>query len=255
MNSYEMFSVEMVGHVAKVLLNRPKKLNALGKAFWEESCRIFAELSADRNVRAVVLAGSGGCFSSGLDLTEVALMCPAAAQGNAGAAARTAVKRFIQDGQRAASAPEECAKPVIAAVHGHCIGAGLDLAAACDVRLCSKDAVFSLREARMGIVADVGVLQRLPRIVGQGWTRQMAYTGEDVDADTALRIGLVNAVYEDRERLMDKAMELARRMGMRAIAVLTGLMPEEELRRRGAQWVIESIAQLPPLLERILKDP
>ncbi|NOZ85117.1 MAG: crotonase/enoyl-CoA hydratase family protein [Deltaproteobacteria bacterium] len=222
MKEYQMYEIERDGHVAIVYLDRPEKRNSLGRAFWNESAGLFNELSDDKEIRAVVLAGKGRSFSSGLDLSEVAVMCPEAVQNNGGAAARMAVKSFIEKGQAATSAPEKCRKPVIAAVHGHCIGAGLDLAAACDIRVCTGDAVFSLREAMMGIIADVGVLQRLPRIVGQGWTRQMAFTGQDVDAGLALEMGLVNRVFKDKDEMMEQAIGLAKRIGQAAPLAVQG---------------------------------
>jgi len=107
---------------------------------------------------------------------------------------------------------ERCRKPTIAAVHGYCVGAGLDMITVCDVRLCSADAVFSLREAAVAFVADVGVLQRLPLIVGQGITRELAFTAGDIDAVRAREILLVNAVYDDREALWQGAQQMAAQM-------------------------------------------
>ena len=112
--------------------------------------------------------------------------------------------------QAAISSVERCRKPVIAAIHGYCIGAGLDLATACDIRICSKDAIFSLREAAVGFVADVGVLQRIPAIVGQGHARELAYTARDIPAERAEQIQLVNNVYDTKESLMENAAILAR---------------------------------------------
>nr|MBL0714287.1 enoyl-CoA hydratase/isomerase family protein [Desulfobacterales bacterium] len=104
---------------------------------------------------------------------------------------------------------EQCRKPVIAAIHGHCLGAGLDMVTACEIRLCSRDAVFAIKEAAVGFVADVGVLQRLPLIVGQGLAREMAYTAGTIDAGRAREILLVNQVLEDREALYQRAEALA----------------------------------------------
>src|SRR5690606_25021283 len=105
---------------------------------------------------------------------------------------------------------ERCRKPVICAIAGPCIGGGVDLAAACDIRLASRDARFSVREVKIAIVADLGSLQRLPRIIGQGHTRELAFTGKDIDAERALRIGLVNDVLEDEASLLAHAREMAR---------------------------------------------
>src|SRR5205085_12171431 len=149
----------------------------------------FLRLSHDKDVRAIIVRGDGDHFSYGLDL--------AAMMGNLGehfsgeanlAAERTALLDLILDMQDAFDCVAACRKPVIAAVNGWCIGGGLDLIAACDIRLCSADARFSLREVKVAIVADLGSLQRLPRIIGEGITRELALTGKDISAERALRI-------------------------------------------------------------------
>ena len=125
--------------------------------------------------------------------------------------------------QLAVSAVSTCRKPVIAAIDGWCIGGGLDLAAACDIRICSAQATFSLREIRLAIVADLGSLQRLPPIIGQGHTRQLAYTGEDINAERALRIGLVNDVYADADALFAAASALAKRIAASSPVTVRGV--------------------------------
>jgi enoyl-CoA hydratase len=117
---------------------------------------------------------------------------------------------------------QTCRKPVIAAVRGWCIGGGLDLIAACDIRLCSADARFSLREAKMAIVADIGSLQRLPPIIGEGYTRELAYTGKDIDAQRALRIGLVNEVHDSADELLAAARALAGEIAANAPLAVQG---------------------------------
>ena len=119
--------------------------------------------------------------------------------------------------------PWECRKPVIAAIDGWCIGGGLDLAAACDIRICSAQAKFSLREIRLAIVADIGSLQRLPPIIGQGHTRQLAFTGEDIDADRALAIGLVNDVHPDADALHAAAAAMAARIAANSPVTARGI--------------------------------
>lgn len=221
-DEYSFYEIERRDAVAWVFMNRPDKRNACGPDFWLETGPLFATLDADDSVRAIVLAGRGKSFCAGLDLMAMPEMLPQLVQGDGGAGDRSAVHRFILEGQRAITAVEACRKPVIAAIHRHCVGAGLDLVSACDVRLCTTDALFSVREARMAFIADVGVLQRLPRIVGEGWVRQLAYTAEDFGAELAERIRLVNATYDDLDALYAAADALARAIAANAPLAVQG---------------------------------
>ncbi|MGO2540869.1 MAG: crotonase/enoyl-CoA hydratase family protein, partial [Specibacter sp.] len=197
--------------VAVVHLIGPGRGNMMGLAFWAELPQVFAALDADPEVRAVVLAGSGKHFSTGLDVQEVlgSWLKRLGPGDPAQAAQRTELLGIIRSLQDAISAVAACRKPVIAAVHGWCIGGGVDLISAADVRLASADAQFSIREARLAIVADVGSLQRLRGIIGEGHLRELALTAKDVPAERAERIGLVNDVYADQETLMAAALEMA----------------------------------------------
>ncbi|HEV8321669.1 MAG TPA: crotonase/enoyl-CoA hydratase family protein [Myxococcota bacterium] len=179
----------------------PRFFQALGEA--------FGAVAADREVRAVIVAASGKAFSYGLDLREAMAEQGELIAGPTLAGPRTELLGLIRKWQASVSAVADCPVPVIAAIHGWCIGGGLDLAAACDLRLCTSDARFSLRETRLAMVADLGSLQRLPAIVGQGYLRELAFTGRDVGAPTALARGLVNAVYADRAALEAGARALA----------------------------------------------
>ncbi|HEY7832186.1 MAG TPA: crotonase/enoyl-CoA hydratase family protein [Ktedonobacterales bacterium] len=201
--------VERRGGVAEVTLLGPGKGNALGPDFWREAPDVFATLDADRDVRAVLVRGSGAHFSYGLDLPAMLTQPALHLTGENLAAERTELLDMVLQMQRACSAVAACRKPVIAAVAGWCIGAGLDLIAACDVRLCSAEARFSLRETKLAIVADMGSLQRLPPIIGQGATRELAFTGADVDSARALTLGLVSAVYTTPDALLDAARTMA----------------------------------------------
>jgi len=216
-----VLSVDRASHVATVWLDRPEKRNAMNMAFFRELPEVMGRLGEDDDVRAVVLAARGPAFSVGLDLTALAGVAgePAGAAGPPGAAedarepseARRAMRTLasVRSLQASISSVAECPKPVIAAVHGWCIGGGVDLITACDIRLCAADAVFSVRETRMAMVADIGSLQRLPLVLPMGRVAELAYTGRDVDAAFAERIGLVNAVYEDYETLLAGARDLA----------------------------------------------
>lgn len=198
------------GHVAHLQLDNPDKLNALGKAFWTETAATLQALGQDSDVRAVVLRGAGRAFSAGLDIPEMMSRLPVDPGGGPPDGGRqAALHAMIRQMQGAITAFERLEVPVIAAVHGYCIGAGVDLITACDIRLCSADAKFGVRETKLAMVADVGTMQRLPRIVGPGHARELIYTGRDFDAAHAERIGLVNRVLPDPDALFADAAALA----------------------------------------------
>ena len=200
---------ELGEHVAEVVLTGPGKGNALGPGFWRDLPAVFARLDADASIRAILVRGSGSGFTYGLDLPAMlGGGLPGLFKEAPTAADRSALLDTIKQLQDALTAVEACRKPVVAAVHGWCIGGGVGLIAACDVRLCSADARFSVREVRLAIVPDIGPIQRLPRIIGEGMTRRLALTGEDFDAARAERIGLVSDVYPDEPALLAGARDL-----------------------------------------------
>lgn len=219
----ESLTLEVRESVATVTLLGPGKGNALGPAFWRELPALFAQLDADPTLRAVVVRGSGKAFTYGLDLMAMAEDLGPLIVPGGGAPERTALLALIRRLQGAIDAVARCTRPVIAAAHGWCIGGGLDLAAACDVRLCSADARFSLREVKVAMVADLGSLQRLPAIIGEGNTRELAFTGKDVDAARALRMGLVNEVFETPEALFAAAEQLAQEIARNPPLVVSGI--------------------------------
>ena len=210
--------------VAVVHLLGPGRGNMMGLAFWAELPQLFTALDADPGVRAIVLAGAGNHFSTGLDVQEVlgpwlGKLGPGA---TAQAAQRTELLGLIRGLQDGVSSVAACRKPVIAAVHGWCIGGGVDLVSAADVRLASADAKFSIREARLAIVADVGSLQRLRGIIGEGQLRELALTGRDITAARAEKIGLVNGVLADVDALMAAALEMAGEMAANSPLAVVG---------------------------------
>ncbi|MDR3616051.1 MAG: crotonase/enoyl-CoA hydratase family protein [Candidatus Obscuribacterales bacterium] len=204
---FKSLKVECSNHIAEVVLLGPGPGNAMGPEFWQEFPVAISELSRDKSVRAIIIKGSGKHFCSGLDLAK--MMPVLAKSGKMLGEERSELLRLIVSMQDAISSVENCAKPVIASIHGACIGAGVDLIAACDIRICSSDARFSVREVKVAIVADLGSLQRLPHIIGEGRTRELAFTGKDIQADEAMRIGLVTHVFNDIESLDTGARKLA----------------------------------------------
>jgi enoyl-CoA hydratase len=206
----EVLTLERDGHVATLWLDNPERRNAMGPALWSDLPLLMEEVCDDDEVRAVVIAAKGPAFTVGLDLKTMG----AAVAGEGGgsqsdAGRRKAALRGIKRLQGSINAIADCPKPVIAAVHGYCIGGGIDLICACDMRLASVDAVFSVRETKIAIVADLGTLQRLPGIVGRGHVAELAYTGKDISAERAAEIGLVNQVLPDADACHKAAHELA----------------------------------------------
>jgi enoyl-CoA hydratase len=202
---YESVTVETKDHVAQVTLIGPGKGNAMGPAFWSEMPEVFAALDADRDVRAIVITGSGNNFSYGLDLPAMGgSFAPMLADG-ALARPRADFHRELLRMQQAINAVAECRTPTIASVHGWCIGGGVDLISAVDIRYASADAKFSVREVKLAMVADVGSLALLPLILSDGHLRELALTGKDIDAARAAKIGLVNAIYDDAEATLAAA--------------------------------------------------
>lgn len=208
----DVLTIEIDGHVATLWLDRPEKRNAMGPAFWSDLPEAMAVLGADPDVRAVVLAAKGPHFSVGLDLTAMpGIVGPGGGDGRRLSAAGRAAhaRREIVRLQASITSVAECPVPVIAAIQGWCIGGGVDLISACDIRLASAEAQFSVREARIAIVADVGSLQRLPAIIGKGHVAELAYTGKDITAARAETIGLVNSVSTDAEAVVADARVMA----------------------------------------------
>ena len=223
--------VDRVGPVAQVTLVGPGKGNAMGPDFWRELPGAFQDLDADPEVRAVVLTGSGGNFSYGLDLPAMLGAWDEVLAPGAAADGRTRFLAVIRELQAAVSAVADCRTPVVAAVSGWCIGGGVDLIAAADVRLAAADARFSVREVKVAIVADLGSLQRLAGMIGEGHLRELALSGKDIDAVRAERIGLVNDVYPDGQAALDAAHELARQIADNPPLVVRGVKEILELDR------------------------
>jgi enoyl-CoA hydratase len=224
MSDYKSLRVEKNKGVVEVVLIGPGKGNAMGPDFWREMPGVFAALGRDEEARAIIVRGDGDNFSYGLDLA--AMMGDLGQHFGAGenlAAERTRLLDLVGEMQKAFDNVAGCRKPVIAAINGWCVGGGLDLIAACDIRLCSDDARFSLREVKVAIVADLGSLQRLPRIIGEGATRELAFTGKDIAAPRALQIGLVSEVCETRDALLEAARNLAREIADNPPLVVQGI--------------------------------
>jgi enoyl-CoA hydratase len=215
------FSVERDGDVALLTMLAP----SMGFEFFRELPEVFRDLDADSGVRAIVLSGSGSNFSFGLDLKDVAPLFAPLGTGSASASAsdRTKLLAQVREWQASLTAVANCRTPIISAIDGWCIGGGIDLVAATDIRLATTSAKFSVRETKVAIVADLGSLQRLVGIIGDGHLRELALTGGDIDAARAERIGLVNSVYPDADALHTAALELAKVIAANSPLVVRGV--------------------------------
>ncbi|MDG9885314.1 crotonase/enoyl-CoA hydratase family protein [Pseudomonas putida CSV86] len=207
MTDYTAFKVELSNHIVHVQINRPEKINAMNAAFWREIVEIFQWIDETDEARVVVISGAGKHFSSGIDLMMLASLANELGK-DVGRNARL-LRRKILEMQASFNAVDNCRKPVLAAIQGYCIGGAIDLVSACDMRYAASDAQFSIKEIDMGMAADVGTLQRLPRIIGDGVLRELAYTGRTIGAEEAQRIGLVNRTYDDHGALLDGVFAIA----------------------------------------------
>ncbi|MFH0822199.1 MAG: enoyl-CoA hydratase-related protein [Pseudomonadota bacterium] len=205
----DLVTYDREGRVGFITLNRPDKRNAMNLAVWRAIGGAVEQARRDADARVVLVRGRGKSFCAGLDLgsdNEVLSMLA----GTPGASQKTAFYRIVLELQEIHTALERLPQPTIGVINGHCLGAGLELALCCDFRLCSADAVFALPEATLAIITDVGGLQRLPRVVGPAFAREIAFRGRRFDAEYARSVHLVNHVYPDQETLAAKALDMAR---------------------------------------------
>ena len=217
----QYFSLEIKTHIAHLAINRPEKANSLHLEAWEEMRNVFDYLSTEASVRVVILSGNGKHFCAGMELET--LMNLQTGETDCEARTRENLRKFIFNIQDCISAIERCKKPVIAAVDHGCIGGGLNIVSACDMRYCTEDAYFVLKEVDLGIVADIGAIQRLPANINQGFLSEIAFTGRKVFGSEAKSEGLVSGVYSTREELMGQAQKIAEIIASKSPLVIRGL--------------------------------
>lgn len=219
----EVIAVEVEDHIATVWLDRPEKLNAMNQVFWDDFPRIIAWVGGDDEVRVIVIQARGNAFSVGIDLALMGEMGAKAAEPGSAYTKNFDVYQTIKRLQETMSSLAAVPKPVIAAVHGYCLGGAIDLITAADIRLAAEGATFSVRETRLGMVADVGTLQRLPKVISPGHAAELLYTGRDIDAARAKEIGLVNDVLPDTDTLHKAARELAMEIAANSPIAVQGI--------------------------------
>ena len=207
--------------IAHVGLNRPEKANAMSRELWRELRSAFEWIDATPEARVAIISGEGAHFTSGIDLAMLAGVADEVDDDCEGRK-REKLRRVILDLQDTLTSLERCRKPVIAAVHGACIGGGMDLICCADMRYCSAEAFFSIKEIDMGMTADVGTLQRLPKLIGDGMARELAYTGRKFSADEAKVMGLVNRVFATPEALMTGVQEIAANIAAKSPLAIRG---------------------------------
>ena len=223
---YECFSVEIVDQIAHIVLNRPGKRNSMNLVFWEELPAIVDDIDAHSKARVIVISSTGPHFTAGIDVTAFAdgneLLDTAdnsdLAERQQGARFYTTVTRL----QKSFSCLETCRVPVLAAIQGGCIGGGVDLVTACDMRYATEDAFLTIFETNIGMTADVGTFPRLVKLTPEGFVREMAYTGRRVSADEAQAVGLINRVYPDHESMLTGVMEIAADIATKAPLAVYG---------------------------------
>ncbi|XP_031719466.1 delta(3,5)-Delta(2,4)-dienoyl-CoA isomerase, mitochondrial [Anarrhichthys ocellatus] len=208
--------------ITHVELHRPEKRNAMNRAFWSEMVDCFNEIAGDPGCRVVVVSGAGTVFTAGIDLMDMAgdILSP---EGDDAARIAWNVRKVIAKYQETFSVIEKCPKPVVVAVHGACVGGGVDLITACDIRLCTQDAWFQIKEVDIGLAADVGTLQRLPKVIGsRSLVNELALTARKMFADEAKSSGLVSRVFADKEAMIAAALEMAGEIAGRSPVAVQG---------------------------------
>jgi len=222
MPKFEALTVSSENRIANIQLNRPDKANAINATMWKELKGVFDWVNGTPEVRVAVLSGQGKHFSAGIDFEFLSAIYNEVSELSEGRR-QERLRQIIIGLQDSVTAIERCRKPVIAAIHGACIGGGIDLITACDIRYATVDARFSIKEVDLAIVADTGTLQRLPRLIGDGLFRELAYTGLEFDGVKAHSMGLVNKVFPDQTSLLVGVRELATEIAAKSPLAIRGI--------------------------------
>lgn len=217
---YSCFSVSITDAIAHITLNRGEELNTITPDFWRELPEIIKEIDAQASARVIVLSADGKHFTAGMDIGVFAGLAPNPQEERGRAQAR--LMRSIQKLQESFTCLEQSRIPVIVATQGACIGAGLDLVCACDMRFCTQDAYFTIHEINIGMTADVGTYPRLTKLLPDGPLRELAYTGRKLNADKAVRLGFVNEVFKTHEEMMATVMNTANEIASKSPLAIWG---------------------------------
>jgi enoyl-CoA hydratase len=215
------FEVSIEDHVAHIQMSRPNEMNSMNKAFWKELPVLVNKIDEEALARAIVISSTGKHFSAGMDLGVFMSGDAVPMTGDPGRMGEN-LRRVVMQLQASMSSLEEIRIPVLVAIHGGCIGGALDLVCAADCRYATEDAYFTIKETELGMTADVGTLQRFPKLVSPGIVRELAYTGRKFTAQEAKDMGLVNAVYPDQESLLAGVLEVAKSIAKNSPLAVTG---------------------------------
>ena len=224
--TYSCFEYELKDHVAHISMCRGDAFNSMTKAFWSELPELIDKISDEGKARVIVISAQGKHFCAGMDLANfksdgdfLSTDTKKITQGRRS----EAQFRVTRDLQYSISCLEKSRIPVIAAIQGACIGAGVDLITACDIRYASSDAFFCIQEINIGMAADVGTLQRLPYLIPEGILRELAFTGRKLSADEGLKYGLVNAVFDTPDAVIEHALSVAHEIADKAPLAISGI--------------------------------
>ncbi|WP_286236904.1 crotonase/enoyl-CoA hydratase family protein [Neptuniibacter halophilus] len=219
--SYQTFTLSVDNGIAHLQLNRPEQRNAMNRVFWQEFPAAIQELDVAAETRVLVISSTGKHFSAGMDLEVFTQPDPQMFNGEAGRRGE-AMRRLVLQLQACFSVLEEVRFPVLSAIQGGCIGGALDLVCATDIRYCTEEAYFTVKETELGMTADLGTLQRLPQLIPAGLARELAYTARQLSAAEALKAGLVNQVFADHSSMLDGVMSVAAQIAARSPLAVTG---------------------------------
>lgn len=218
---FKSFNVSVEAHIGHIQFSRPEKLNSMNQDFWLELPQAARALEASEDVRVIVISSTGKHFSAGMDLSVFQNPNTIPMTGDPGRLGEN-LRRVVLQLQDTLSALEQVRIPVLVAVHGGCIGGALDLSCCADSRYCTEDAYFTIKETEIGMTADMGTLQRLPKLMPEGVVRELAYTGRKFSAQEAHRLGFVNKVFADQEAMLEGVMEIARKIASNSPLAVTG---------------------------------
>lgn len=222
MTEHACFSVSIENTVAHIVLNRPEAMNTMPRPFWNELPAIVRDINDNARARVIVISSTGKHFTAGMDVSVFTDGEGVSASGGDQYARAEAFRQFVLTLQASFSCLDEARMPVIAAIQGGCIGGGVDMTSACDIRYCTEDAFFQIAEINIGMTADVGTFPRLCKLIPEGWVRELAYAGRRLPAQKAKEIGLVNEVFATHEEMMAHVMGLAAEIAEKAPVAVAG---------------------------------
>ena len=216
------FKVSIENNIAHIVLNRPEAFNAMPRPFWNELPAIVHDISDNAKARVIVISSTGKHFTAGMDISVFTDGDGVSAQGGDQYTRAESFRQFVLTLQGTFNCLDNARVPVIAAIQGGCIGAGVDMTSACDIRFCTEDAFFQIAEINIGMTADVGTFPRLCKLIPEGWVRELAYSGRRLPAEKAKAIGLVNETFATQEAMLVHVLELAREIAEKAPVAVAG---------------------------------